>query len=46
MAMSENKADPIHMHEKILFSERLIDPNGWTGKAEELLAAAALLEID
>ena len=43
--MSKSRTDP-NLHQAIQFSERLIDPLGWISKADDLLIAAAFLEIE
>jgi hypothetical protein len=44
--MAKKKVEPNHLHEAIMFSERLVDTGSWIEKADELLAAASILEAD
>lgn len=44
--MAKRKIEPKHMYEAIAFSERLVDTSSWIEKADELLAAARILEKD
>jgi hypothetical protein len=44
--MAKRKIGPKHMYEAIAFSERLVDTDSWIEKADELLAAARILEKD
>ena len=44
--MSNSRTDPNQIYQAIQFSERVIDPLGWISKADELLVAAAILEIE
>ena len=44
--MAKRKIKPNHIYEAIAFSERLVDTDSWIEKADELLAAARILEKD
>jgi hypothetical protein len=44
--MARKKVDPSHLAEAIMYSEQLVDTGAWIAKADELLAAAGILERD
>lgn len=44
--MAKKKIEPNSIYEAISFSERLVDTGSWIEKADELLAAARILEVD
>ena len=44
--MPKDRMDPSQIQQAIQFSERLLEFDGWVKKAEELLAAASLLESE
>jgi hypothetical protein len=44
--MAKKKVDPNHLTQAIMYSEQLVNTESWIAKADELLAAASILETD